>query len=308
MNPNLLKQLAIIVRQGSLSSASEQLYISQPTLTRSIQQLENRVGAPVLKRSRYGVVPTEIGARLARLGERILADAQHGEEIIRQWHNGYQSEFTIGIDPLWEFATVTAMTDGLLADPQHVFHLRTGSAAAQIALLQDGQLDFLLAPAHLSVAQGMLERHILFRDRSGIFAGQRSSLPGRKTPVTLEELAQMEWMIAGASAGFLDEQGRQPTPKAARIAFTGGIRSVIHLLGSTDMLVRMPARLALMTGGIRPEQRIVVAGERGPRRDIALWFRAGTDEHPAMRAVRQLISGIVQRLDQETPDFGVLGE
>ncbi|MCB1637504.1 MAG: LysR family transcriptional regulator, partial [Thiothrix sp.] len=207
MNPNLLKQLAIIVRQGSLSSASEQLYISQPTLTRSIQVLEARVGAPVLKRSRYGVTPTEIGARLAQIGEHILADAQHSEEIIRQWHSGYQSEFTIGIDPLWEFATVTAMTAGLLADRQHVFHLRTGSAAAQIALLQEGQLDFLLAPAHLSVAQGMLERHILFQDRSGIFAGRRSPLPGRKTPVRAEELAQMDWMIAGASAGFLDEQG-----------------------------------------------------------------------------------------------------
>ena len=79
MNPNLLKQLAIVVKQGSISSAAEQLYVTQPTLTRGIQQLEARVGAPVLKRTRYGVVPTEIGARLALIGERILADTDQGE-------------------------------------------------------------------------------------------------------------------------------------------------------------------------------------------------------------------------------------
>ncbi|WP_417784385.1 helix-turn-helix domain-containing protein, partial [Terasakiella pusilla] len=65
MNPNLLQQLAIVVKQGSISRACEQLYITQPTLTRSIKQLEMKVGAPLLIRTRYGVEPTEIGARLA---------------------------------------------------------------------------------------------------------------------------------------------------------------------------------------------------------------------------------------------------
>lgn len=305
MNPNLLKQLAIVVKQGSLSRACEQLYITQPTLTRGIQQLEMKVGAPVLKRTRYGVTPTEIGARLAQIGERILADSEHGDEVIRQWHSGYQSEFTLGIDPLWEFATVREMMDTFLPEKRYVFHLRTGSAAAQIQLLQQGELDFLLAPAHLTVAQSALERELLFRDRSGVFVGKKSPLLGAKTPIPLDVLEQQNWMIAGASAGFLDGQGELAGPKAARMALTGSIRSVIHLLNTTDMLVRLPARLTLMTGEIATEQMIAVEGRPGPRRDIALWSPVEMGERPENVKVRELVSDFVKRIDRDAPTFGL---
>lgn len=305
MNPNLLKQLAIVVKQGSLTSACEQLYITQPTLTRSIKQLEMKVGAPVLKRSRHGVVPTEIGARLAQIGERILADTDHGEEVIRQWHSGYHNEFTIGIDPLWEFATFQQMSDHFLRDRRYVFHLRTGSAAYQIGLMQAGELDFLLAPAHLTVAQGSLQRDLLFRDRSGVFAGKKSPLIARRGAVSLDELEQQNWMIAGARAGFLDGQGELAGPTAARIAFTGSIRSVLHLLNTSDMLVRLPARLALMTGEISPDQLLVVEGKPGPRRDIALWSRTEEGERPEILKVRELVSELMTTLDSEAPTFGL---
>ncbi len=305
MNPNLLKQLAIVVKQGSISRACEQLFVTQPTLTRSIKQLEAKVGAPLLIRTRYGVEPTEIGARLAQIGERVLAESEHGEEVIRQWHSGYHQEFAIGIDPLWEFATVGEMATELLQDRRHVFHLRTGSAAAQIELLQEGQLDFLLAHAHLSVAQGALAREILFRDRSGVFVGRRSPLVGRDKPVPQSLLAQQSWMIAGASAGFLDIQGEIAGPQAARMALTGSIRSVLHLLNTTDLLVRLPARLTLMTGEVAPEQMIAVEGRQGPRRDIALWSRIEQGGRPEMLKVKELLGALVTRLDRETPTFGL---
>lgn len=305
MNPNLLKQLAIVVKQGSISSAAEQLYVTQPTLTRGIQQLEARVGAPVLKRTRYGVVPTEIGARLAQIGERILADTQHGEEVIRQFHSGVQSEFALGIDPLWEFATVQQMTEGLLQDKRFVFHLRTGSAAVQMRLLQEGELDFLLAPAHLTVAQTELERELLFRDRAGLFAGLRSNLIGATAPLDSAELERHKWIVAGASAGFLDGAAELAGHAAARMAFTGSIRSVFYLLQNSDMLVRMPARLALMSNEVKPAQLLPVEGFVGARRDIALWYRSADLERPDFVRVRESLRDLVRSIDQSAPDYGL---
>lgn len=305
MNPNLLQQLAIVVKQGSISRACEQLYVTQPTLTRSIKQLEAKVGAPLLIRSRYGVEPTEIGARLAQIGERILAESEHGEEVIRQWHSGYHHEFVIGIDPLWEFAAVNEMLAGLLREKRYVFHLRTASAAAQIELLQEGKLDFLLSHAHLSVSQSALHREILFRDRTGVFVGKKSKLLGNRSPVSREVLARQNWIIAGASAGFLDAQDALSEPQPARMALTGSIRSVLHLLNTTDVLVKLPARLTLMTGEVLPEQLIEAEGPPGPRRDIALWSRADRSGRPEMLKVRELVSALVTDLDQKTPTFGL---
>lgn len=305
MNPNLLKQLAIVVKQGSITRACEQLFITQPTLTRSIKQLEAKVGAPLLIRSRYGVEPTEIGARLAQIGERILEESVHGDEVIRQWHSGYQHEFVIGIDPLWEFAAMAPMVDAFLQEKRFVFHLRTASAVTQIRQLQEGELDFLISHAHLTISQKNLHRKILFRDRTGIFAGRRSRLLEMRTPVSSETLARQDWMIAGASAGFLDIRTEQARPQAARMAMTGSIRSVLHLLRTTDLLVRLPARLALMTGEVLPKQHIQVAGNPGPRRDIALWSRADREIRPELFEVQSLICDLVSGLDRDTPDFGL---
>lgn len=305
MNPNLLKQLAIVVKQGSISRAAEQLYVTQPTLTRGIQQLEARAGAPLLKRTRYGVVPTEIGARLAQIGERILADTDQGEEVIRQFHSGYQSEFAIGIDPLWEFATVREFAEPLLQETQHVFHLRTGSASVQMRLLQEGELDFLLAPAHLTVPQGELQREILFRDRSGVLAGAKSALIGRAGKIPLEELERQRWITAGARAGFLDAQAELARPDAAKMAFTGSIFTVLHLLKTTDFLVRMPVRLALMTQQLSESQFLNVALEPGPRRDVAVWYRAADLERPDFSRVHARLQQLVESIDTQAPTFGV---
>jgi LysR family transcriptional regulator of abg operon len=306
MNPNLLKQLAVVVKQGSISRAAEQLYVTQPTLTRAIQQLELRVGAPVLKRTRYGVMPTEVGARLAQIGERVLADADQGDEIIRQFHSGYQSEFAIGIDPLWEFATVSEFAESLLREPKHVFHLRTGSASVQMRLLLEGELDFMLAPAHLTVPQGELQREILFRDRAGVLAGAKSNLIGRAEPIQLQELEHQHWITAGARAGFLDAQGDTIAPQAAKMAFTGSIFTVLHLLKTTHYLVRMPARLALMTGQLSEQQLLQVAIEPGARRDVALWYRAADMERPEFTRVHQILRDSVLSLDKSAPSFGLI--
>ncbi|RNF52101.1 LysR family transcriptional regulator [Marinomonas hwangdonensis] len=305
MNPNLLKQLAIVVKQGSLSRACEQLYITQPTLTRSIQQLEIKVGAPVLIRTRYGVQPTEIGARLAQIGERILAETEQGEEVIRQFHSGYHNEFVIGIDPLWEFATVEKMTAHFMQEKRYVFHFRTGSAAAQIELLQKGELDFLLAPAHLSVKQGTLDRQLLFRDRSGVFVGKRSVLRGANKTISQEVLEKQNWIVAGANAGFLDRPSEIIGLKAASMAFTGSIRSVLYLLNTSDVLVRLPARLALMTGEVELDQMIQVPGPLGARRDIALWSRIENLERPEYSKVHDLIRVFMQTLDESVSTQGL---
>lgn len=303
MNPNHLKQLAIIIKQGSISAAAEQLFITQPTLTRAIQQLEQKVGAPLLKRTRYGVTATEIGERLGQLGEKILLEAEQGNEIIRQWHSGFHNQFSIGIDPLWEYATVAQTSQAFLDEPRFVFHLRTGSAASQMELLKQQQIDFLLGPAHVTVAQRELARDVLFRDRAAIFAGKKSPLAGLNRPVKKSELERCKWFIAGASAGFMNTQNEEALSNAAKISFTGGIHSVMHLLQNTDMLVRLPARLALLSGAVTPEQMLIVEGDSSPRRDIALWSLQNDSERPDKQRVRALLTEFVSKVDQETPCF-----
>lgn len=68
-----LEQLEYIVEvanQKSISKAAKNLYISQPSLSKAISQLEAELKLPIFARLQQGIIPTADG-------ERIIAKAQH---------------------------------------------------------------------------------------------------------------------------------------------------------------------------------------------------------------------------------------
>ncbi|WP_196604461.1 LysR family transcriptional regulator [Pectinatus haikarae] len=83
-----------IVRCGSLNKASEQLYISQPSLSKQLQQLEKKLGCELLNRSYDGVEPTPQGKFLyERMSgvldefDRVIGQVQHLKKM-NQVHIG----------------------------------------------------------------------------------------------------------------------------------------------------------------------------------------------------------------------------
>ena len=52
---NLYKIFYIVATTGNITKASEKLYISQPAVTKSIKQLENRLGGSLFIRTKKGV-------------------------------------------------------------------------------------------------------------------------------------------------------------------------------------------------------------------------------------------------------------
>ena len=56
-----LRQVIALAEHGSFVRAAAALHISQPALSRSIQNLERRFGSELFVRSSSGVVPTDLG-------------------------------------------------------------------------------------------------------------------------------------------------------------------------------------------------------------------------------------------------------
>lgn len=69
----LLRSLLAVADHGSLTDAASALGVTQPALSRRIQQLEEELGTPLFERSRRGMAPTELG-RLVRGEARALVD------------------------------------------------------------------------------------------------------------------------------------------------------------------------------------------------------------------------------------------
>src|SRR5215213_5560381 len=77
---HLLRALDAIDAQRSLLKASTALGVSQPALTKSLQEIEDIVGVRLFDRHARGVQPTEAGAVLVQSARRILAEMRRIDE------------------------------------------------------------------------------------------------------------------------------------------------------------------------------------------------------------------------------------
>ena len=103
MNLLELEQLAAFAEYGTLSKAAEKLNISQPTITRTMQHLEDEFGVPLFERSKNHIALNETGRRAVSYAGQLLKDAEKAVEDVRAFD---RSLHTITVSscapaPLW---------------------------------------------------------------------------------------------------------------------------------------------------------------------------------------------------------------
>lgn len=83
MNLQQLRCVLEIARVGSVTKAAQNLYISQPNLSRTIKELEKELGVTLFRRGAQGMEPTVEAAQLLRYAETIVGQVDELETIYR---------------------------------------------------------------------------------------------------------------------------------------------------------------------------------------------------------------------------------
>ena len=73
MELRVLRYFLTLAREESISRAADALYITQPTLSRQIAELEEEMGTPLFVRNNRSVTLTDAGQLLRRRVEELLA-------------------------------------------------------------------------------------------------------------------------------------------------------------------------------------------------------------------------------------------
>ena len=72
-----------VVDAGSFSGAAKQLRLGQPAVSKTIAQLEDRLGVRLLLRSTHGLMPTEAGRNFYERAKRAIEEADEAELTAR---------------------------------------------------------------------------------------------------------------------------------------------------------------------------------------------------------------------------------
>lgn len=107
-----MEQFVKIVECGTISKAAEELFLSQPALTRSMQKFEQELGVELFSHGKNRIELNENGKFACTLAQNVLRDIQNLKEQIRQFD---RSRRTISVGscapaPLWEIMpTLTSL-------------------------------------------------------------------------------------------------------------------------------------------------------------------------------------------------------
>lgn len=90
----LLEPLVLFSKLGTLSATADKLMITQPTVTRTMQRLEEELGLKLFERTANRLYLTESGHFVAEKAEELLAKQQLFLEVIKQ-HDSHQQRIPL---------------------------------------------------------------------------------------------------------------------------------------------------------------------------------------------------------------------
>ena len=94
-----LEYIVAIDEYRHFATAAEKCFVTQPTLSMQIKNLEDELGVIIFERSRQPVVPTDLGAKLIEQARMTLSATQRIKEIIQEEQQEVEGTLKIGIIP-----------------------------------------------------------------------------------------------------------------------------------------------------------------------------------------------------------------
>jgi len=96
LNFNHLRLFLAVAEYGGVTRAADAVFVSQPAVSKAVQELERQVGVPLLEHIGRRVALTEAGEILAGYARRIFALAEEGKREMDELRGLEQGQLAIG--------------------------------------------------------------------------------------------------------------------------------------------------------------------------------------------------------------------
>ncbi len=200
MNIHDLEAFISVVETGSIVGASARLNLTQPGVTRRIQNLEDRLGTALLDRQSKPLRPTPSGREAYEHGRRVLRSLEDLKVSLSP--NGeVTGEFRIGVMPYLSDAVLAVPIDRLRAGfPQLSLRVTSGWSPRLLEEVSRSEVDAVA----VCLADGVDPPDELVGDDLGtqnvvLVAPRNLDLPN---PARLADLARFSWVMNESGCGF----------------------------------------------------------------------------------------------------------
>lgn len=204
---NELEQLVAFADMGTLSMAAEKLHISQPTITRTMQHLEETFGVSLFIRGKNRILLNDTGIKAVEQARQLLSAADDALKRVREFD---QSLHTITVNscapaPLWYILPALSS-----AYPHMTISSSLKEIPAILENLNSGSCRLAIFPINIQ-----LDDHISipFLKESLFICVPPSHALSAKSSVTFSEINGFNFLLR-SEIGFWDEMCRVQMPSS----------------------------------------------------------------------------------------------
>lgn len=143
MELRTLRYFLAITEEKNISKAAERLYITQPTLSRQMMELEEELGKSLFIRGKRTISLTEQGMFLRKRAEEILSLVDKTETAFHSPEEELSGEIHIGGGETLAMRLIAHAAQSLHQKNPHVtFHLFSGNAQDVMEKIDNGLVNF----------------------------------------------------------------------------------------------------------------------------------------------------------------------
>lgn len=218
-----------VVETGSFSAAAKHLNVGQPAVSKSVAQLEARLGVRLLIRSTRGLMPTEAGRNFYERARRAIEEADEADVAARGAGNGFVGRLRVSAPVTFASLHVVPRLPPFLAEHPDlsidlVLDDRTIDLVEEgvdIALRIDGLRDSSLTVRKIATGRRVVLGAPAYFERTGIPTTPAELIKHAAVIPTLDGSGQSWSFRQGESETSVDISGR------LRVSATEGVRVAV---------------------------------------------------------------------------------
>ncbi|BCQ55967.1 LysR family transcriptional regulator [Burkholderia gladioli] len=225
-----LRTLIAIADQGSFAAAAQSLHLAPPTVSLHVTELEARIGAPLLSRTRGRIRPSAIGELLIERARRLLAEMEATLDDVERQVQGLAGRVRLGAST-GAFAHLLPQVLARLRElhPDIDVQIAVLTSRDTLAQLSAGSLDVgLVALPQAAVAGLAIEPWR--RDPMLAFLPEHWNAPAQVSPAWLATrpliLNDVSTRLARQTYEWFAADGHRPQPRI-ELNYNEAIKSLV---------------------------------------------------------------------------------
>ncbi len=204
MKLSQLRNFIAVVEAGAVRQAANNLNLSQSSVSKSIQQLEEELGAEILHRSAHGVNPTAAGKALLNRAKVIEAELRHARNDVQTIQGAQVGEIRVSASPTVAMGLLPrAVVAFQRARPKVSFCISEDVYPDVLPAIRTGDIDFAICLVPTPPRDDTLSFIRLVEDHLVPAVRADHPLIGARK-LQLADLLDLDWIIYRRSHTGLD--------------------------------------------------------------------------------------------------------